>query len=37
MSVVETERHGQIFVVRMNRPDRLNALNQEMRTELAKA
>jgi enoyl-CoA hydratase/carnithine racemase len=37
MSVVETERHGQIFVVRMNRPDRLNALNHEMRTELAKA
>ena len=36
MAVVETERHGQILVVRMNRPDRLNALNHEMRTELAK-
>ncbi len=37
MAVVETEKHGQIFVVRMNRPDRLNALNHEMRTELSKA
>ena len=37
MAVVETERHGQIFVVRMNRPDRLNALNTEMRAELAQA
>ena len=35
MAVVETERHGQIFVVRMNRPKRLNALNTEMRTVLA--
>ena len=35
MAVVETEQHGQIFVVRMNRPERLNALNHEMRTELA--
>ena len=37
MAVVETEKHGQIFVVRMNRPDRLNALNHEMRTELSAA
>src|SRR5690242_12668366 len=36
MAVVETERHGQVLIVRMNRPDRLNALNTEMRTELAK-
>ena len=36
MAVVETERHGQVLVVRMNRPDRLNALNTEMRTELAR-
>lgn len=36
MSVVETERHGQILVVRMNRPERLNALNHEMRVELAR-
>src|SRR5919201_78789 len=35
MAVVETERHGQILVVRMNRPERLNALNHEMRTRLA--
>jgi enoyl-CoA hydratase/carnithine racemase len=37
MAVVETERHGQIFVVRMNRPERLNALNHELRSELAAA
>ena len=35
MAVLETERHGQILVVRMNRPERLNALNHEMRTQLA--
>src|SRR6516162_3608783 len=35
MGVVETERHGQVLVVRMNRPERLNALNHEMRTRLA--
>src|SRR5579863_708742 len=35
MSVVETERHGQVLVVRMNRPERLNALNHELRTRLA--
>src|SRR5260370_28979358 len=35
MAVVETERHGQVLGVRMNRPERLNALNQEMRTGLA--
>ena len=37
MPVVETERHGQIFVVRMNRPESLNALSGEMRTLLAEA
>lgn len=36
MAVVETERHGQILVVRMNRPERLNALNQELRLALAR-
>ena len=36
MAVVETETHGQILVVRMNRPERLNALNHEMRLELAR-
>lgn len=35
MAVVETERHGQILVVRMNRPERMNALNHEIRTQLA--
>ena len=35
MDVVETEEHGQILVVRMNRPERLNALNLAMRTRLA--
>ena len=35
MAVVETERHGQILIVRMNRPERLNALNAELRTALA--
>ena len=35
MTVVDTERNGQILVVRMNRPERLNALNTEMRTALA--
>ena len=35
MAVVETERHGQILVVRMNRPERLNALSHELRTRLA--
>lgn len=36
MSVIETERHGQVLVVRMNRPERLNALNHELRSELAR-
>jgi enoyl-CoA hydratase/carnithine racemase len=35
MAVVETEEHGQILIVRMNRPERLNALSHEMRTRLA--
>ena len=35
MAVVETERKGQVLVVRMNRPERLNALNNEMRQKLA--
>ncbi len=37
MAVVETEIHRRIFVVRMNRPERLNALGGEMRTLLAEA
>jgi enoyl-CoA hydratase/carnithine racemase len=35
MAVVETEVRGAILVVRMNRPERLNALSHEMRTRLA--
>ena len=35
MSVVETEKQGQILVVRMNRPERLNAMNRELREKLA--
>jgi enoyl-CoA hydratase/carnithine racemase len=35
MAVVETERHGQVLVVRMNRPERLNALDHELRSQLA--
>ena len=35
MAVLETERHGQVLVVRMNRPERLNALNHELRVALA--
>src|SRR6201993_4694054 len=35
MAVVETERLGQVLVVRMNRPERLNALNQERPPRLA--
>ena len=37
MAVVETEIHGQIMIVRMNRPERLNALGGEMRNLLAEA
>jgi enoyl-CoA hydratase/carnithine racemase len=35
MAVVETERNGQVLLVRMNRPERLNALSAEMRQMLA--
>ena len=35
MAVVETERNGQVFIVRMNRPESLNALNTELRQQLA--
>src|SRR5438105_13709838 len=37
MAFVETERHRQVMVIRMNRPERLNALGQELRTGLAEA
>jgi enoyl-CoA hydratase/carnithine racemase len=37
MAFVDTERHGQVLVIRMNRPERLNALGQDLRTGLAEA
>jgi Enoyl-CoA hydratase/isomerase len=37
MAFVETERRGQIMVIRMNRPERLNALGHDLRTGLAEA
>ena len=37
MAVVETDRQGQILIVRMNRPERLNALSTDMRLGLAEA
>jgi len=37
VSVVETERRDGIFVVRMNRPERLNALGSELRAALTEA
>jgi enoyl-CoA hydratase/carnithine racemase len=35
MSVVEIERDGGVMVIRMNRPERMNALGVEMREQLA--
>lgn len=37
MAVVETERDGGIIIIRMNRPERLNALGSELRAALAEA
>src|SRR5512134_881625 len=37
MAFVETERHGQVMVIRMNRPERLNALGHDLRTGMAEA
>jgi enoyl-CoA hydratase/carnithine racemase len=37
MSVVELEPHGPVLVIRMNRPERLNAMGAELLTELAHA
>ena len=37
MAVVETERQGQIFLVRLNRPERMNALGTELRRGMARA
>lgn len=37
MSLVETEKQGQVLIVSINRPERLNALGYQIRTELAEA
>jgi enoyl-CoA hydratase/carnithine racemase len=37
MAIVETEAHGAVFVIRMNRPERLNALGNDLRNALADA
>ena len=37
MAAVNTERQGQIMLVQLNRPNRMNALGVELRTELAEA
>src|SRR4051794_27091922 len=37
MSLVEKEHHGDVVVIRMNRPDKLNAMNKQLLTELALA
>lgn len=37
MAIVETETQGAVFTIRMNRPERLNALGNELRSALADA
>lgn len=37
MAIVETETHGAVQVIRMNRPERLNALGNELRAALSEA
>ncbi len=37
MAFVETETHGQVLIVRLNRPDRLNALSAVIRQGMAEA
>jgi enoyl-CoA hydratase/carnithine racemase len=37
MAIVEQERDGGVMVIRMNRPERLNALSTELRTALGEA
>ena len=37
MAFVETEIHDQIMVIRLNRPDRLNALSTVVRESMGKA
>ena len=37
MSVVEVDKNGQVMVITLNRPDRLNALGFQLRSEMADA
>ena len=37
MEYIKTEKRGEIFIVQINRPERLNALGYQIRTELAEA
>ncbi|HEV7392620.1 MAG TPA: enoyl-CoA hydratase-related protein, partial [Burkholderiales bacterium] len=37
MSILELERQDGVMVIRMNRPDRMNALGAELRSALADA
>ena len=37
MSILEIERQDAVMVIRMNRPERMNALGLELRTLLAEA
>ena len=37
MAVVNTEQHGEIMLIQLNRPERMNALGVELRTEMAAA
>ena len=37
MSIIEIERQDGVMVIRLNRPDRMNALGQEMRAGMAEA
>ncbi len=37
MAVVNTDQKGQIMLIQLNRPERMNALGVELRTELAAA
>lgn len=37
MAVVETEHRGQVMLIQMNRPERLNALGRDLRKGLAEA
>ncbi|MEE2880375.1 MAG: enoyl-CoA hydratase/isomerase family protein [Chloroflexota bacterium] len=37
MAVVDVEKNGQVMVIKLNRPDRLNALGFQLRSEMAEA